>query len=145
MRIAVLILALATCFFLFLQSAVVGGLSEDGSNEEAAGAFGVLMSLLLLISAAVVIPIPRVAMGILLLIGAIGLIAGTTTEFGDLAIWGVWAILLAVMAYFGYRGKRKQQAKEDERERVAREALAANQQMAAQMAEMQRKLDALGK
>lgn len=137
MRIAVLILALVTCFFLFLQAAVVNAFSADGTTEDSAAAFGVLMSLLMLISAAVVIPIPRVAMALLALTGVIGLIAGTSSEFSDLAIWGVWALILAVLSYFGYRGKRKQQAKESERERIAREALAANQQMAAQLAYMQ--------
>jgi uncharacterized membrane protein YdjX (TVP38/TMEM64 family) len=142
MRIAVLILSLMTCLFLFLQSAIVGGLSEEGSNEESAGAFGVLMSLLMLVSAAVVIPIPRVAMALLGLAGVIGIIAGTTTEFVDLAYWGGWTIFLAVLSYFGYKGKRKQQAKEAERERIAQEALAANQQMAAQMAVMQQQFAA---
>lgn len=137
MRIAVLILALVTCFFLFLQAAIVGGLSAEGSDENTAGAFGVLMSLLMLVSAAVVIPIPRVAMVLLALVGVTGIIAGTSSDFADLAIWGGWAFLLAGMSYLGYRGKRKQQAKEAERDRIAQDALAANQQMAARLAYME--------
>jgi|SRR5215217_7761732 len=140
MRITVLILSLMTCLFLFLQAAIVGTFSPEDSNESSAGAFGVLMSLLMLIGAAVVIPIPRVAMVLFLIVGATGLIAGTTTEYTDLAVWGGWALLLAVFSYLGYRGKRKQQAKEAERDRIAQEALAANQQMAAQMAYMQQQL-----
>lgn len=140
MRIAVLILSLVTCFFLFLQAALVNGFSQEGSANNSAAAFGVLMSLFMLVSAAIVLPIPRVAMVLLALSSVIGIIAGSSSDFTDLIAWGIWCLLLAVMSYFGYRGKRKQQAKDDARERVAQDALAANQQMAAQMAQMQQQL-----
>ena len=137
MRITVLVLAVITSFFLFLQSTVVGAFSASGSNEESAGAFGVLMALLMLISGAIVIPLPRVAMGLLALVGVIGLIGGTSSAFSDLAIWGGWALLLSAFSFFGYRGKVKQQAKEAERDAALQQSLAAQQQMAAQLAAMQ--------
>lgn len=140
MRIAVLILALATCFFLFLQSALINGFTQEGTSDNTAAAFGVLMSLLLLISAAVVIPVPRVAMSLLVIVGVIGIIAGASSEFSDLIVWGIWGFLLSFMAYLGFRGKRKQQAKETARDQIARDALAANQQMAAQLAYMQQQI-----
>lgn len=141
MRIAVLILAGVTSVFLFIQALLIAGLSSEGSDEAAAGGVGLIMALLMLVSAAIVIPFPRIAMGLLIFVGLIGIPTAATTSYGDLWFWGPWGLLLALLSYFGYRGKKKQQAKEADRDRIAQEALAANQYMAHQMYMMQQQLN----
>lgn len=129
MRVGVLIIGLILGGIMFLQAVIVGGLSEAIGEEETsnAAAWGVFMALLWLIACAVVIPLPRVAAGLFVGAGAIGIIAATSSEFADLGVWGGVSLVLAVMAYFGYRGKQRADAKERERDELLRQAIAGRQ------------------
>jgi len=138
MRIAVLIIGLVLTFGLFIQALTVSALSDAANTEHdgADGAMGILMALIWLVACGLVIPVPRISMLLFVLAGVIGFASAGPLDFPDLAYWGGVSIFLAVMSYFGYRGKRKQQRKEAARELQMQESLAAQQQMAAQMAQM---------
>ena len=137
MRIAVLILGLILGAFMLLQSLLITGLGSaaDRQNTADAGAVGLFMALLWLIGCAVVIPLPRVAMILFIVAGLLGF--AVSGDFPDLGVWGGVSLFLAVLSYFGYRGKRKQQRQEAVRDLQLQESLVAQQQMAAQMANMQ--------
>lgn len=135
MRIAVLIIGLVLMLGLFFQSLTINVLGDVANDEDisGAGAIGVFVALLWLIAIAVVIPKPRISVGIFVAGGLLALLGGTTTEFSDLIIWAVISFFLAVLSYFGYRGKRKLELKEATRDAQLQQSLAAQQQMAAQM------------
>lgn len=116
MRIAVLILGLILGAVMFLQSVTVAGLSGIAEDEDAnsAAAVGILMALVWLVSCAVVIPLPRVAIVLFLVAAALGFAA--SGAFPDLAAWGGASIFLAVLSFFGWRGKRKADIKERTRD-----------------------------
>ena len=122
MRIATLVIGLVLVIGLFLQSVVVGGLSEAAGNDESssAAAVGVLMALLWVFGCALVIPLPRVAMVLFALAGVCGLAAAA--NFPDLAIWGVISLVLALFSFFGWRGKRTADRRERERDELLRRA-----------------------
>jgi hypothetical protein len=125
MRIATLIIGLVLVFGLFLQSVLVGGLSEAAGEEDssAAAAVGVLMALIWIFGCALVIPLPRVAMILFALAGVFGIAA--SGSFPDLAFWGAVSLVLALFSFFGWRGKRKADRKERERDELLRRATRA--------------------
>ena len=125
MRIATLIIGLVLVVGMFLQSAVVGGLSEAAGDQgsSSAAAVGVLMSLIWVFGCALVIPLPRIAMALFALAGALGFAAAA--EFPDLGIWGVISLVLALFSFFGWRGKRRADRRERERDDLVRRAAQA--------------------
>jgi len=82
------------------------------SQHVAATLFGVLMALIWLAALACVVWYPRVAAGLFLLAGVVGLVGVVTTEVRDLLLWAGLSGALAVSSYLGYRGKRSQQREE---------------------------------
>ena len=142
MRIAVLIIGLVLTFGLFIQAFLVYGLSGAFDQEESAqaGAVGVLMALMWLISCGLVIPLPRAAMTLFAIAGLLGFAA--SGDFPDLAIWGGASLALAVMSYFGFRGKRKAERKEAERDAMMRELLQHREATAAAPAGLVRPVEA---
>lgn len=137
MRVATAILAVLTSFVMGIQALLAFGLSEEGTNTEAAGAFGVLGALLLFIGGALVWPAPRVAAALFALVIPIGFIGAASSSYGDLYFWGGWAVVLTVFALFGWRGKSRQDEREAMRDATLAQSLAAQQAMAAQIAAMQ--------
>jgi hypothetical protein len=139
MRIATLIIGLLLTVGLFIQSVVVTALSDAINEEEtsAAGASGVLLSVMWLIAVGLVIPLPLVSMGLFLLGGLIGVGVGASSEFGDMTIWGCVSFGLAAFSFFGWRGKKKSETRQAERDNQLQQSLAAQQQMAAQLQHMQ--------
>jgi hypothetical protein len=123
-RIAVLIIGLVLSFGLFLQAFVIFGLSDavNRTDTQQAGAVGVVMALLWLVSCGLVIPLPRVSMVLFALAGLLGFLAAGA--YPDLAFWGGASEILAVFCYFGYRGKRSDQRIEAERDALLRQAVA---------------------
>jgi hypothetical protein len=115
MRIAVLIIGLMLTVGLFIQAAVISGLSDVANDQDTgqAAAIGVLMAFLWLIACGLVMPLPRVAM---VLFGISG------------------SLFLGVLSYFGYRGKRTAKRREDERDEMMRSMLAHQANMAAAVA-----------
>lgn len=112
MRIAVLIVGLILGAVVFVQAALVNGLSKVANDQatEQAGAVGVFVAFLWLIACATVLPLPRVALALFAAAGVFGL--AVSGDYPDMAVWGVVSFGLAVMSYFGYRGKRRDQAKQ---------------------------------
>lgn len=47
----------------------------------------------------------------------VGVAAGLSSDFSDLAVWGFVALVLAVMSYFGHREKQRRRA-EQQQQRV---------------------------
>jgi hypothetical protein len=131
MRIAVLIIGLMLTVGLFIQASVIFGLSDAVDDEKSAqaGAIGVLMALLWLVSCGVVIPLPRVSMVLFGIAGILGFAAAG--DYPDLAIWGGISFFLAALSYFGHRGKRAAKRKEDERDEIMRSMLTHQANMAA--------------
>ena len=123
MRIAVLIIGLILMVALFFQSLTINVLSDAANTEdtETAGAVGVFMALIWLVSLALVIPKPRISVILFALAAVIG--AAGWADFPDLKFWSGVSVVLAVMSYFGYRGKMKQQAKEDARDATMQQLL----------------------
>lgn len=118
MRIAVLIIGLMLSIGLFLQSLTVtagSGLTNDDALGTAA-AVGMLMALLWVISCALVIPAPRVSVGLFGLSAVLGLGVAGSSSFSDLYFWGAASLLLAIFSYLGHQGKQAQQAKEAARD-----------------------------
>lgn len=139
MRIATLIIGGVLSIALFIQSLLVSALSDAANTEHdgADGAMGILMALMWLVAVGLVIPLPVASAVLFGLAGVIGLVSAGALDFPDLAYWGVVSLFLAGMSLFGWRGKRKKDAKEKARDLQLQQSLAAQQQMAAQMAYMQ--------
>lgn len=125
MRVATLIIGLMLVIGLFLQSVLVGGLSEVAGDDDSssAAAVGVLMALMWIFGCALVIPLPRLAMIIFGLAGVLGFAVSGT--FPDLGVWGGISLVLALFSYFGWRGKRKADRRERERDALIRQAAGA--------------------
>ena len=125
MRVATLIIGLMLVLGLFIQSALVGGLSEMAGDEgsSSAAAVGVLMALIWIFGCALVIPFPRIALGLFVLAGVLGFAA--SSEFPDLGAWGGISMVLALFSFFGWRGQRKADRRERERDELIRQATSA--------------------
>lgn len=139
MRITTLIIGLVLSIGLFIQSLTVAALGDAANTEDdgAGGALGILLALSWVVASALVIPFPLVSMIFFGLGGIIGIAGGSSTEFTDLTVWGVVSLVLALFSFFGWRGKKKQQAKETARDAQLSASLAAQQNMAQQLAWMQ--------
>lgn len=120
MRIAVLVIGLILTIFLFVQSALVTGLSNASGHKETqqSGSFGILMAVIWIVACGLVIPVPRVSMILFAVAALFGFVF--SGQFSDLKIWAVVSLVLALFSYFGYRGKRKADAKEAERDAMFR-------------------------
>lgn len=100
MRVAVLVISLVLMVLLFAQSCTVtagGSLAEDESISSA-GAVGLLVAFLFLLGGAFVMGMPRASAAMFGVAAVVGILAGVTTEFEDLLIWGVVAVVLGIMA-----------------------------------------------
>jgi hypothetical protein len=115
MRVAVLIIGLIIGLISMVQACSVYSLSGASdalqgagqSGTTSAGAVGILTALLILVAAGFVMPYPRVATGILIIAGLMGVVVGGSSKFQDQLVWGVAAFVLAAMAYVGSRQKRR--------------------------------------
>jgi len=127
MRIAVIVISLVLMVLLFAQSCTVtagGSLAEDESISSA-GAVGLLVAFLFLLGGAFVMGMPRLSAAMFWIAAFIGILAGLTTEFADLLIWGVVAVVLGIMARLSVRAP-------------ATDAVAADEAPAEQRAELTR-------
>ncbi len=124
MRIAVLIIGLVLTLGLFIQAFVIFGLSDaiNQQNTEQAGAIGVLMAFMWLVSCGLVLPLPRLSMVLFVVAGLLGFAAAG--DYPDLAVWGGISLVLAVFCYFGYRGKRKADRRLEAQDELVRQATA---------------------
>jgi hypothetical protein len=125
-RVATLVIGLVLMLGVFVQSlaaAAGGSLLEDKEMQDAA-AYGILVSLGYLIGSATVLALPRFAMWTFVVAAAIGILAGATTVFKDLIVWGIVALILGLMAWRGSLEKRKKDA-EDKAGREALQKLAS--------------------
>ncbi len=112
MRIATLILGLALLVIVGLQSCAVY-LGESVTNEPVktqGGVAGLAVAFFYLIGAAFALPFPLVSVIAFLLAALMGFSGGSTSDFGDLTIWGFVSLVLAALSFFGWREKRKRQA-----------------------------------
>src|SRR5215217_2757618 len=114
MRIAVTILSLGLMLVIGFQScaASVGGSLGKDESTSAAGAMGFLVVFLFLIAGAFAMSFPIVSVVAFVLAGTVALAAGVSSDFSDLAIWGVTALILAVMSYFGHREKQRKKVEQ---------------------------------
>jgi hypothetical protein len=101
MRIATLIIGLVLMLGVFFQSLAVSVGDNLSDDKGGGGAVGVVVALGFLIGSALVLAKPRAAMWTFAATGGLGILAGSTTTFGDLTIWGIVALILALMAWRG--------------------------------------------
>lgn len=119
MRVATLIIGLILFFVVLIQSLLIATGEAILGEEESKGAVGVLVAVGYLIASALVLAKPRFAMWTFAVTAAIGILAGLTTDFSDLLVWGIVAIVLALMSWRGSIEKRGKDAEE----RAGRDAL----------------------
>ena len=114
MRIAVTILSLGLMLIVGFQScaaSISGSIGKDESTSNAA-AMGFFVVFLFLIAGAFAMSFPIVSVVAFVLAGTVALAAGFSSDFSDLAIWGVTALILAVMSYFGHREKQRKKVEQ---------------------------------
>ena len=114
MRIAIAIIALALMLVIGFQSCAASfgaNLSHDQSTSSAAGA-GFVVAFLFLLGGAFAYGVPIVSVVAFLLAVPIALVAGFTSDFRDLQVWGFVSIALAVMSFFAFRARRRIAARE---------------------------------
>ena len=97
MRVATLILGLVLMVLLDLQScaATVGDAIANTPTSQQGGSLGIFMAALFLIGAAFALYLPLVSFVSFLIAGLVGLLAGSSTSFADLTIWGIASLILA--------------------------------------------------
>ena len=113
-----MILSLILMLLVGFQSCAVS-LGDAALGEPAktqGGALGILMALLFLVGGAFALGYPLVSLAAFVISGIVGITAGASTSFGDLAIWGWISLALAVLSFFGWREKRRR--REESRSRV---------------------------
>jgi hypothetical protein len=113
MRIATMIISLILMLVVGGQSCAVS-FGEAALGTKAAqqgGPIGLVMAFLFLVGGAFALAFPLVSLIAFFFAGVFGL-AGASTSFGDLTIWGVVSLILAVLSYFGWREKRKRRREE---------------------------------
>ncbi|MDP9478115.1 MAG: hypothetical protein M3R38_20950 [Actinomycetota bacterium] len=109
MRVATTILSLALMLVVGAQSCVVtvgSALAEDEAATNDAS-IGLLVAFLFLVGGAFAFGLPLVSLIVFVVAGLLGLLVGTTSEFTDLAVWGVASFVLAGLSFFGMREKRR--------------------------------------
>jgi hypothetical protein len=114
MRIAVTIISLLLMVVIGFQScaaALSGGLGSDRATS-AAGGIGFIVALLFLVAGAFALAFPMVSIVFFTVAGIMAIIAGLSSHFSDLSIWGFVALILAGMSFFGWREKRKRRKAE---------------------------------
>lgn len=112
MRIATLIIGLVLMLGVFLQSLIAaagGSLAADKRLQDAA-AWGILVALGFLVASALVVAKPRFSIWTFAVSALIGILAGTTTPFKDLTVWGAAALVLALLSWRGSVEKRHKDA-----------------------------------
>ncbi len=109
MRIAVLIIGIVLSVVMAVQTFAVYVLGNAGNNADASGggAVGLLVAFLMLVAAAFAMGVPLVSVILFLIGGLLALLIAASSNFPDLAIWGIVSLVLAVMAFIGWRGKRR--------------------------------------
>ena len=112
MRIATAIIALALMLVIGFQSCAASfgaNLSHDQSASSAAGA-GFVVAFLFLLGGAFAYGVPIVSVVAFVLAVPIALVAGFTSDFRDLQVWGFVSIALAGMSFFAFRARRRTRA-----------------------------------
>jgi hypothetical protein len=115
MRIATLIIGLVLMLGVFIQSllaAAGGSLAADKELQNAAS-WGLIVAFGFLLGSALVIAKPRFAMWTFAASAAIAILAGATSAFRDLIVWGVVAAVLSLMAWRGSVEKRRKDAADE--------------------------------
>jgi hypothetical protein len=113
-RIATMVLSLILMLVVGAQSCAVS-IGDSLGNAKAStqgGVIGLLIAFLFLVAGAFALSFPLVSTIAFLVSGLFGLIAGSTTSFSDLTIWGVVSRILAVFSFFGWREKRRRRREE---------------------------------
>lgn len=123
MRIATAIISILMSIFVFLQTMLVGGLSDATGDKESssAAALGLLGALIWLVAGALVIGFPRISM-IMFAIASVAFFAGAAS-FPDLGVYGAFSLAFTVMSFLGWRGKKKSDTQKREQETLMREFL----------------------
>ncbi len=109
MRVATTILSLALMLLVGAQScaATVGGVLDQDPGLMNDAPIGFLVAFLFLVGGAFAFGLPLVSLIVFVVAGLLALLVGTTSEFSDLAFWGVVSFVLAGLSFFGMREKRR--------------------------------------
>lgn len=91
------------------QSCAVYGLSSLANRQDTvgAGAVGIVVAFLFLVGGAFVMALPIVSTIIFVLAALSAFLAGTTSGFSDMTIWGFVSLALAAMSFLGWRELRR--------------------------------------
>lgn len=123
MRVATAIISILMSIFVFLQTMLVGGLSDAVGDEASstAAALGLLGGLLWLVGGALVFAFPAISM--VLYVIATLVFFGGAANFSDLGVYGGISIAFAIMSFLGWRGKKKADKKKDEQDALMKQFL----------------------
>lgn len=102
MRIASGIISLLLGCVILFQSCTVAGLGSIVSPESQAGAIGMLLGLVLMISGGFSFRLPKVAT-VLCIVGVLLALMEAMNDFPDMKIWAVICLGLALMNFFSAR------------------------------------------
>jgi hypothetical protein len=112
MRIAGGIIAVFLALIVLVQSAAAGTANALGESMEQShdtgGSWGFLVALLFVVGGSLLIgKVRKGSLGVFAAAGLVAIIAGATTIFADLVVWGVVAFAYAAAIAFGlYRGRK---------------------------------------
>ncbi|MDA3129615.1 hypothetical protein ACFPTR_09650 [Aliibacillus thermotolerans] len=114
MNIAIGIIAIIISFIVGIQSFTVSVLSEVVGEEATAGAgaIGVLVAFLYLVGGAFAFKLTNVAKWILGIGGLLGLLAGATSDYSDVTVWGILGLIMSGLLFWDVKRKNKQKDKE---------------------------------
>jgi hypothetical protein len=105
MRIAIGIIGLIFMVLVLVQSCAVsfGGaiLEEEGLLQ--GGAAGMLVGILFGVGGAFAFRLPKVSIGIFVVGAVLGLVAGLTTGYSDMVVYGVVSIILSILSFVAHR------------------------------------------
>jgi hypothetical protein len=105
MKIAVGIIGLIFMVLVLVQSCAVSFgaaiFEEEGLLQ--GGAVGMLVGILFGVGGAFAFRLPKVSIGIFIVGAIFALVAGLTTEYSDMIIYGVVSIILSILSFVAQR------------------------------------------
>lgn len=121
MRVGAMIVGILFAIWVFLEAALVNGLSNASNDEDmsTASGGGALAAILCGIGAVIVLAVPAVSMVLFALAGSISYITASQ-GYPNHWVYGTVFFGLALMSFFGWRGKakdRREKNAEQERQR----------------------------
>lgn len=109
MRVAVLLISILLMFVVGFQSCFVSCHATSSGDEQlsSGSSMGMMVALLYLMGSIFIINSPRVSLAVYALAALLGLVAGATTDYSDMWVWGGLSLMLAGMSHLGEKELKK--------------------------------------